>query len=265
MFCFKTKKALALCLCAITLSTCFTGCKANKSKQKTTTNNTSEKFTVSGDNLSLDTTIEKVPDSIDEVVVKPYKIDVEKTKDIFLDKAEKVSYDVPDNTKEYYQDKEGNQIRIDNKEGLYFTTEFYWNLMNCVRLDPRDEKYNGDKFLKDTDLDFMSREEALNVLLDKLELLGIQLGDIEFSCYGLEHNTLEEEEYAEDVEGQEDKSVYKDKWTKDDDCYYFVIRQKKNGIVEYHKYGGIMINYEDITLIAIVPFRLLYLKEGLNH
>ena len=210
MFCFKTKKALALCLCAITLSTCFTGCKANKSKQKTTTNNTSEKFTVSGDNLSLDTTIEKVPDSIDEVVVKPYKIDVEKTKDIFLDKAEKVSYDVPDNTKEYYQDKEGNQIRIDNKEGLYFTTEFYWNLMNCVRLDPRDEKYNGDKFLKDTDLDFMSREEALNVLLDKLELLGIQLGDIEFSCYGLEHNTLEEEEYAEDVEGQEDKSVYKE-------------------------------------------------------
>ena len=175
MFCFKTKKALALCLCAITLSTCFTGCKANKSEQKTTTNNTSEKFTVSGDNLSLDTTIEKVPDSIDEVVVKPYKIDVEKTKDIFLDKAEKVSYDVPDNTKEYYQDKEGNQIRIDNKEGLYFTTEFYWNLMNCVRLDPRDEKYNGDKFLKDTDLDFMSREEALNVLLDKLELLGIQL------------------------------------------------------------------------------------------
>lgn len=52
------------------------------------------------------------------------------------------------------------------------------------------KKYNGDKFLKDTDLDFMSREEALNVLLDKLELLGIQLGDIEFSCYGLEHNTL---------------------------------------------------------------------------
>ena len=112
MFCFKIKKALALCLCAITLSICFTGCKANKSKQKTTTNNTSEKFTVSGDNLSLDTTIEKVPDSIDEVVVKPYKIDVEKTKDIFLDKAEKVSYDVPDNTKEYYQDKEGNQIHL---------------------------------------------------------------------------------------------------------------------------------------------------------
>ena len=49
MFCFKTKKALALCLCAITLSTCFTGCKANKSKQKTTTNNTSEQF-VSGYN-----------------------------------------------------------------------------------------------------------------------------------------------------------------------------------------------------------------------
>ena len=47
MFCFKTKKALALCLCAITLSICFTGCKANKSEQKTTTNNTSEKFTVS--------------------------------------------------------------------------------------------------------------------------------------------------------------------------------------------------------------------------
>lgn len=89
MFCFKTKKALALCLCAITLSICFTGCKANKSKQKTTTNNTSEKFTVSGDNLSLDTTIEKVPDSIDEVVVKPYKIDVEKAKDIFLDKLKK--------------------------------------------------------------------------------------------------------------------------------------------------------------------------------
>ena len=257
MFCFKTKKALALCLCAITLSTCFTGCKANKSEQKTTTNNTSEKFTVSGDNLSLDTTIEKVPDSIDEVVVKPYKTDVEKAKDIFLDKAEKVSYDIPDNTKEYYQDKEGNQIRVDNKEGLYFTTEFYWNLMNCVRLDPRDEKYNGDKFLKDTDLDFMSREEALNVLLDKLELLGIQLGDIEFSCYGLEHNTLEEEEYAEDVEGQEDKSVYKDKWTKDDDCYYFVIRQKKNGIVEYHKYGGIMINYEDCnsSIQAVVSKR----------
>lgn len=65
------------------------------------------------------------------------------------------------------------------------------------------------------------------------------------------------EEYAEDVEGQEDKSVYKDKWTKDDDCYYFVIRQKKNGIVEYHKYGGIMINYEDCnsSIQAVVSKR----------
>lgn len=39
--------------------------------------------------------------------------------------------------KSIIRDKEGNQIRIDNKEGLYFTTEFYWNLMNCVRLDPK--------------------------------------------------------------------------------------------------------------------------------
>ncbi|MFQ6930359.1 MAG: hypothetical protein ACLRR3_04680 [Eubacterium sp.] len=60
-----------------------TGCKVNKSEQKTTTNNTSEKFTVSETILSLDTTIEKVPDSIDEVVVKPYKIDVEKQKIYF--------------------------------------------------------------------------------------------------------------------------------------------------------------------------------------
>lgn len=73
---------------------------------------------------------------------------------------------------------------------MYFTTEFYWNLMNCVRLDPRDEKYNGDKFLKGYGFRFYVKRGSIKCVLDKLELLGIQLGDIEFSCYGLEHNTL---------------------------------------------------------------------------
>ncbi len=43
--------------------------------------------------------------------------------------------------------------------------------MNCVRLDPRDEN-TMETILKGYGFRFMSREEALNVLLDKLELLG---------------------------------------------------------------------------------------------
>lgn len=257
MFLGKIKRVLVLYVCFFSILICTVGCKTNENEQKSTVNNTSEKFNVSGDNLSLDTDIEILPDLIEEIVVTPYTVKDEKAKKALLNNHEIISSNIPEDNGAYYYDIEGNQLSIIDKKGVNYRTQFYWNIMNCVRLDPRDERYNGDKFSKELEFDFMSKEEALYILLDKLKEMGIDLADIDYTCYSLYYKTLKEEEYAEDIYGKEDKSSYKSNWTKEDNCYYFAIRQKKNGIVEYHKYAGIMKNYEDCnsSIQAIVSKR----------
>lgn len=103
----------------------------------------------------------------------------------------------------------------------------------------------------------MTREEVIKWLKSKLEKIDINLGDIEYNCYSMEHNQLKKYEEHYDKDDNIDKSSYKSKWDKEDDCYYISIRQKVNGIVEYHKFGGELRNYEDskASIVAIVSKR----------
>lgn len=255
MFRFYNKSAL--CFILSIMMVFLMGCEANNKEKKATRKYPSGEYSVSGDNLSLDTTIEITPDHIEEIVVSPYKIETRITEKAFFEKSEKIQNEIPGDNGEYYIDEKGNSLSIIDNTGINYWTQFYWYIMNSFRLDPRDEKYNGDKFSKTKEFKFMSRDAALNVLLDKLKEIGVELGDIEYSCYSLDYKTLKKEEYAEDMNGKEDTSVYKDKWTKDDNCYFFAIRQKSNNIVEYHKFAGLMRNYEDCnsSIQAIVSKR----------
>lgn len=255
MFCFIKKSVLIILV--LTVAMYLIGCGMSNKEQKTTLKSPSGEYSVSGDNLSLDTVIDTSSNRIDEIVVSPYKISADAAKKAFLKKAEKLDYNDIEDEGEYYVDEEGNTVSIINSTGVTYISKFYEYLINSFRLDPRDEKYNGDKFSKTREFKFMSRDEALNVLKDKLKKLGVELGDIEYTCYSLDYKTLEKEEYAENMYGAEDTSVYKNRWTSKDNCYFFAIRQKCNNIIEYHKAAGMMRNYEDCnsSITAVVSKR----------
>lgn len=217
-------------------------------------------YHVSGDRLSLDTTVKDIPEQVKEIVAKPIQIDKKAAEKLLVNSGKNKYYGEEKNGETIYENEEEDHLSF-TPDGLEFYSNFYLHLDLCFQLDPRDERYNGDKFSKNKDFDFMTRKEALEYLKSKLKEMGVKLGNIEYQCYALDYKTLKKYEYAENIEGKEDKSYYKDKWTKEDNCYYFAIRQKVNNITEYHLYEGMFRNYEDYNTPIIAVISL----NGIEH
>lgn len=245
---FYSKKSI-LGIMVIVFSLFLISCATEK-KEITSTHGA---YHVSGDRLSLDTTIKDTPEEVKEIVAKPIQIDKKSAEKILVRKGKAKYYGDKKNGENIYENEEGDGLSF-TPDGLEFYSNFYFHLNLCFRLDPRDEDYNGDKFSKDKDFDFMTRKEALEYLKSRLKEMGVELGNIEYQCYALDYKTLKKYEYAENSDGKEDKSYYKDKWTKEDNCYCFTIRQKINDIIEYHFLDGVFRNYEDCnsSIIAVV-------------
>lgn len=250
-------RKMIVAMLVLSLAVCILGRKTQRQETSAAAPNVCQAYRVSGAHLSLETEIKDSPEYIDEITAIPHKICGSIAKKVFLENARKAQYDNTADDGEYYEDKNGSHISVIRNEGVNYFSSFYWHVMNCFRADPRDARYNGDQFSKTKEFSFMSREEALNVLTNQLHHLGIELGDIEYTCYSLDYQTLEKEEYAEDINGREDTSGYKKQWTSKDNCYFFAIRQKYQDIVEYHKFAGIYKNYEDwnSSILALVSER----------
>lgn len=97
----------------------------------------------------------------------------------------------------------------------------------------QDERYNADLYSTETQLSFMTREEAFDEIQNTLKESGIGI-DAAYICYALDHETMQSQEYHEDMDGNIDKSQYKTQWLGEDDCYYFYINQIYKGLPLYH-------------------------------
>ncbi len=166
----------------------------------------------------------------------------------------KVSYD----WEAWNQSKEGGLLLADDY-GIMYETELGEHIIECVDLDARDG--NMDKYKKDGELSFLPKQEAYENVLNILQEIGIEMEDATYTCYALDYETMQSQEYAMDAEAGQMEEYKKTDWSSEDDCYLFLIRQKVQGATEYHIYGTEFVRMEESN----APIQVYYSKNGIER
>lgn len=149
-----------------------------------------------------------------------------------------------------------------NGETLTFLTPWSNYILRCVHPDSRDPRYNMDKYALNGEFEFMNKENGYEQILLLLNDIGFK-PEIDFQTvtYALNYSMLEQEEYNINMDGIEDTSKYKESWSEEDNCYYYFIRQKVNGLPLYYVYGNVIKELD----ICNSPVQVLYSKNGIQR
>lgn len=123
-----------------------------------------------------------------------------------------------------------------------------------------DDRYNADIYSTDEQLSFMTREEAFETVQKTLQELYVNM-ETDDTGYALDHETMQSQEYYEDMDGNIDKAQYKAQWSAADDCYYFYIDQIYKGLPLYHVYNEVFGDAGDIH----APVQALVSAEGIEY
>lgn len=125
-----------------------------------------------------------------------------------------------------------------------------------------DADYNGNKYSFNKDFPFISREDAFKKIQSTLNSLGFNIDENNYIVYSLDYETLKKEEYCIGMDGNEDKSQYKESWTENDNCYYFMIRPTFKNIPEVYKYA-----FENRISIQnhTSPIQVVYTRDGIQY
>lgn len=185
------------------------------------------------------------------------KPDPQKVFDCLMKNTEIKAKNEEDNN--YWYEGANHEILTVNHTSIGFSTDFYVYVSNAFRLQQGYSDYNADQYELDKDLGFASRQEAFEKIRQALQTMGIEMEE-QYKCYVLEHSMLQSEEYVMDMNGDVDRTGYKDSWTQDDDSYYFVINQKYGDTPSYHVF------YDNFPLAADenAPIQVLYNKDGIQ-
>ena len=156
---------------------------------------------------------------------------------------------------------DGESFSMDGQT-LNFVKPFTGYIFRCMRLEKRNPEYNMDRYELNGDLDFMSREEGENQIVSLLADIGFEEKfDFLSTVYAMDYKTMVQEEYAMDMEGNEDTSRYKEVWTEEDNCYNYFLRQEIDGLPLYYLYGGVFKELD----ICNVGVNAVYSKDGLQY
>ena len=124
------------------------------------------------------------------------KFDKEKLKEKFfssIEEPETISNDDPDS---FYGKKD--EFLSVYPTGIFFYTDFHRYVKNTFSLFEDDR--NAEMYMKDTDFDFASRDEAKEIILKELDGIGAGLGsDYFINMYSLDYETMKENEEVLDV------------------------------------------------------------------
>lgn len=252
---------------AASLAGCGTKTNANAESGKETTkygerylsNDETIKYESKASDLKIDAEIKPSPEKVPQIKLTTYKPDEKTLVKELLQEGMRTEQYGKENIQ--YSGKNGDILNI-SESGFYMFSDYFINYLSyCFHLSSRDSEYNADKYSQTTDFDFMKRQEALDIIIDKLEQCGINLGDYEAAFYCLDYKTLQEEEHIIDKDGDASKSKWKDSWSVEDNCYYIVIRQKFNDIPEYHPLQGVYERYEDYDS----PIQAVVSKDGIRY
>lgn len=132
------------------------------------------------------------------------------------------------------------------------------HITGAFQLEKKYEDYNADKYSLTNELVFMTREDAFSKLESDLKQMGFDF-EKEYSAYALDAETMEKEEHHLAMDGGIATEEYKKQWTREDDCYYFVVRQKYGGLPIHYAYSGVMTNYGPEN----APVQAIFSKDGI--
>lgn len=165
-------------------------------------------------------------------------------------------------TWEDYIGAEGEYLYM-NGESLTYGHPFVSYIMRCLRPETKNPKYNLDKYELNGQLDFADYEKGSKEIVEVLKTMGfpVDTSELFIKSYAMNHEIMEQEEYAMDMQGNEDTSKYKDSWTPEDDCYYYIMRQKIEGLPLYYIYGGQIKRMEE----CYTNIEALYSKDGIQR
>ena len=132
--------------------------------------------------------------------------------------------------------KEGEFMEVSPTD-IYFQIPDYEYYLNCLFTDPLFESYNLPHFSLTKELPFASRENVFQIIKNYFDALGISISD-DYEAYALNHKKLQKEEKPMDADGKILEEDKKDRWTKEDDAYYFILQQEVDGVpIRQVQYG----------------------------
>lgn len=150
-------------------------------------------------------------------------------------------------------------LRADASE-VHFFTPLASSIGNS--LDTDAEEGNLERYKKNENLDFMPYKEAYENICSSIKKMGVDMDDTEYICYALDCDTLTNEEVLPvDMDGNVCTDEEHGAYSKEEECYYFAIWQKQQGIQEYHPYGGVF----GCIAAENAPIQVLYSKNGIEQ
>lgn len=222
------------------------------------------------DNVEIDAEI-TIPETLQSLSMKKVKahrpeLDEEEVKNLFLDEKEIESREVYEGFKcrEFgrydmvsYIEKKGGRLFYE-PANVEYTAPCIDFLLNCLFTDPLFSSYNLDHYSQTKELSFASKSDIFHKVKTMFESFGVSISD-RYESYALDHKTLQKEENPVDSDGNVMEQAKKDKWTDEDDAYYFILHQEINGVpVEQLSYGD---GYEG-TGIEATELSAIYGTKG---
>lgn len=245
------KKSFLIMVCTVLigiLSCCGTSNKESEEKLEIDINDDTIQLSID-DYVEVDAKI-FIPESLEDMemnIVKAKRpfINEKKIRNIFMPDNQIISRDLDRDyiCREFgkydiiYYSGEQNDFMSIEPSDIYYTKNEMEYIRNCVFTDPKFSNYNLDKYSLEEDLSFASRETVFNKIKDVYANLGINISE-DYYAYALNHKILRQEENPIDSNGKVVDNLKKNKWTSNDDAYYFVLHQEINGVpIEQIQYG----------------------------
>lgn len=197
-------------------------------------------------------------------------LDVEKAFEICFEDAGDVNWETEEypnawgekETWRIAEDDKGNYILAQGTGSIIYSKEpesSYVN--NCVRLGKLDPAANQDMLDGEKELDFMGRKQAAEEVESKLGRMGLTTEGSLYHIFGLDIDTLKEQEEAFDMDGNVAREELNPEWTKDQETYYFFGEQTFQGLPVYAGEGISDTGfYEDMESF---PIQVMYSQKGI--
>lgn len=264
-----------VCVTFMILVFVFSGCNNDKkvsdvessgSKENDVTKeiNMPSSFQKDVDGINFDTNI-YIPEGISLSNLKKgsadlQKINIEKAKDEFVGNKEIERENIYDIVSPVYKEK---LYMYGYKDGTDFSVSQYTlNFMktNTISHINFNTDMNKDKFQKNMEMSFSSREDASKAVVQSISNFGIKLDNqYQLTTFTLDHDTLKSEEYHADHDGNIREDLYKNDWSEKDDMYFISMRQTTQGVPVYFIYfDEEMANYEESE-----PINAYYSQDGI--
>lgn len=158
-------------------------------------------------------------------------------------------------------EEEGDIFGTKSSQLFYTREKLMPYIGGAFRLGDRFEDYNADRYSLTDELAFLTREEAFSGLEDTLKKIGLDF-EKEYHAYALDHETLASEEYHLDISEGFAWDQYKDRWSKEDECYYFCVWQTYRGIPVCYPQYDLSSGYGDDYYAAV---QAVISKDGMEE